>query len=194
MIQRISRTLILLAVSGLTFSSVRLQAQQTNTTPNSTPNTTQNGTPNSNTPSNTTPNPHQQQQPKPKRPAAAPTGPIPPAIKAGNAAMLKAKTSLEKAGDKWGGHRVKAIKLIDQALDACGQTQTPGKGEMKSGTTDETSLMTTATTQLTTAQNDFKNAKNPWGGCRDKALPLITQALQELQLAATAAKVPKKPN
>jgi hypothetical protein len=194
MIQGISRTLMLLAVSGLTFSGARLQAQQTNTTPNSTPNTTQNGTPNSNTPSNTTPNARQQQQPKPNRPRAAPAGTLPPAIKAGIAAMLQAKANLEKAGDKWGGHRVKAIKLIDQALDACGQTQTPGNGEMKSGPTDETSLMTTATTQLTTAQNDFKNAKNPGGGCRDKALPLITQALQELQLAATAAKVPKKPH
>jgi tryptophanyl-tRNA synthetase len=99
-----------------------------------------------------------------------------------------------KAGDKWGGHRVKAIKLIDQALDACGQTQTPGNGEMKSGATDETSIMTTATTELTTAQKDFTNAKNPYGECKGKALPLITQALQELQLAATAAKGPKKAN
>jgi hypothetical protein len=194
MTHRISGTLILLAVSGLAVSVARLQAQQTNTTPNSTPNTTQNGTPNSNPSSTATPNPRQQQQPKPKRPAAAPTGTIPPAIKAGIAAMVNAKANLEKAGDKWGGHRVKAIKLIDQALNACGQTQTPGNGEMKSGPTDETSLMTTATTQLTAAQNDFKNAKNPWGGRRDKALPLITQALQELQLATTAANKPKKAN
>jgi len=192
MTQRIFGSLILLAVSGLAVSGAQLQAQQTNTAPNSTPGTTQNGTPSSNTPSNTTPNANQ--QPKPKQPRAAPTGTIPPAISAGNKAMVSSKASRETSGDKWGGHRVKAIKLIDQALDACGQPQTSGKGEMKSGATDETSLMTTATTQLTTAQNDFKNAKNPWGGCRDKALPLITQALQELQLAATAAKVPKKPN
>lgn len=192
MTPRIFGTLILLAVSGLAVSGPRLQAQQNNTTPNTTPNTTQNGTPNSNTPSNTTPNAHQ--QPKPKQPAAAPTGPIPPAINAGIKAMVSAKANLVKAGDKWGGHRVKAIKLIDQALDACGQTQTPGNGEMKSGATDETSLMTTATTQLTNAQKDFTNAKNPYGGCKGKALPLITQALQELQLAATAANGPKKAN
>lgn len=192
MTQRIFGSLILLAVSGLAVSGARLQAQQTGTTPNTTPSTTQSGTPNSNTPSNTTPNANQ--QPKPKQPRAAPTGAIPPAINAGIKAMVNAKASLVKAGDKWGGHRVKAIKLIDQALDACGQKQTPGNGEMKSTPTDESSLMTTATTQLTAAEKDFTNAKNPYGECKDKALPLITQALQELQLAATAAKGPKKAN
>ena len=193
MTQRIFATLILLAVSGLAVSGARLQAQQTNTTPNTkpntTPNTTQNGTPNSNPPSNTTPN--AQKQPKPKPPAAAPTGPIPPAINAGIKALVNAKANLAKSGEKWGGHRVKAIKLIDQALDGCGQTQAPGNGEMKSVPTDETSLMTTATTQLTTAQSDFTKAKKSYGGCREKALPLIAQALQELQLATTAANAPK---
>ena len=192
MTQRIFGSLILLAVSGWAVSVAPLQAQQTSTTPNAMPSTTQTGTPSSSPPSNTTPNANQ--QPKPKQPRAAPTGTIPPAINAGVKAMIAAKADLEKAGDKWGGHRVKAIKLIDQALDACGQKQTPGNGEMKSTATDETSLMTTATTQLTTAQKDFTNAKNPYGECKDKALPLITQALQELQQAATAPKGPKKVN
>jgi hypothetical protein len=64
---------------------------------------------------------------------------------------------------------------------------------MKSGSTDDTTAMQTATTELTTAQKDFTNAKNTWGGRRDQALPFITQALQELQLATTAGKGPKKP-
>lgn len=170
MIQRISRTLILLAVSGLTFSTVRLQAQQTTTTPNA------------------------NQQPKPNRPAAAPAGTIPPAFQAGIKAMLNAKANLEKAGDKWGGHRIKAIALIDKALDACGQTQTKGHGEMKSGPTDDMTLIQSAITQLTTAQNDFKNAKNPWGGRRDTALPLITQALNELKLAGASSHGPTVSN
>ena len=184
MTQKIFRTLILLAVSGLVVSSARSQAPTTNPT--------QNVSPNSNSPSN--PKPSANQQPKANRPAAAPAGAVPPAIQAGITAMLSAKANLQKAGDKWGGHRIKAIKLIDQALDACGQMQTPTKGEMTSGSTDITSSLQTAITQLTTAQNDFKNAKNPWGGRRDKALPLITQALQELQLAITAANGPKKAN
>ena len=164
--QRILSTLIMLAVSGPVVSAGRIHAQST--------------TPNANLP------------PKPNRHVAAPAGAVPPAIQAGITAMLSAKTSLQQAGDKWGGHRIKAIALIDKALAACGQTQTPGKGEMKSGATDNAAAMQTATTQLTTAQNDFKKAKNAWGGRRDQALPFITQALQELQLAASLKTGPKK--
>lgn len=182
MTQRISRILILLAASGLAVSGARLRAQA-----NATPSTPPNSTPPA---SNTKPN--AKLQPRPKQPAAAPAGAVPPMLQAGITAMLSAKTTLEAAGDKWGGHRIKAIKLIDQALNACGQTQTPGKGEMKSGPTDDTAAMQTATADLTKAQKDFQNAKNTWGGRRDQALPFITQALQELQLAATAQKGPKK--
>src|ERR1017187_3481278 len=135
MTQKIFRILILLAVSGLAVSGAQLQAQPTPAAPNSSPNTTPNGSPNSNPPSNTTPNANQ--QPNPKRPAAAPAGAVPPALQAGITAMLSAKTTLETAGDKWGGHRIKAIALIDKALDACGQTQTPSKGETKSGAKDD---------------------------------------------------------
>ena len=115
-------------------------------------------------------------------------------INSGIEAMVSSEASLEKAGNKWGGHKQAAIKLIDQALDACGQTQTSGKGEMKSGATDNTAAVQTAIADLTRAQKNFQNAKNTWGGRRDQALPFITQALQELQLAATAPKGPKKPS
>lgn len=175
---KISTTLLLLAVSGLVVSGTRLQAQQTATTPNSNP--------------ASNPKPNANPAPSPTRPAAAPAEAVPPALQAGITAMLSAKTSLQTAGDKWGGHRIKAIKLIDQALGACGQTQTLGKGEMKSGPTDNTPAMQTATAELTKAKNDFQNAKNPWGGRRDQALPFLTQALQELQLAASVATAAKK--
>ena len=168
MTQKVSRTLILLAVSSLVVSGARLQAQPTPTTPNA------------------------NQQPTPKRPAAAPAGAVPPALQAGITAMLSAKTTLETAGDKWGGHRIKAIALIDKALDACGQTQTPSKGETKSGAKDDPAAMQTATAELTKAQKDFQIAKNTWGGRRDQALPFITQALQELQQATASDKMRKK--
>jgi hypothetical protein len=133
------------------------------------------------------------QQPNSSPPAAAPAGttpPVPLAIQAGIANLRNAKANLQNAGDKWGNHRANAIKDIDQALDACGVTQTPGNGELKSGYTDITSLMTAATAQLTQAQSEFKNAKNPWGGRRDSALTFIAEALQEVKLAA-AANAPK---
>jgi hypothetical protein len=114
-------------------------------------------------------------------PAAAPTGPTPPAINAGIKAMVSSRASLELAGNKWGGHKEPAIKLIDQALTACGQTAPAGNAGTKSNPAGETKAMEAALTQLTTAQKDFTNAKNPWGECRDKAKTLITQALSEVQ-------------
>ena len=193
MIQKNFRAVVVVMASGLCASGVLSHSQATNTTPNqntvptpiqiawhTTPNSTQNTTPNMN------------QQPNPKHPAQAPAGPVPPELKAGIAALVSAKASLVKAGDKWGGHRVKAIGLIDKALKACGQPQTHVKGEMTSGSTDDAASLQAGTTELTTAQKDFTNSKNTWGGRRDQALALINQALQELQLATSAANKPKK--
>jgi hypothetical protein len=128
---------------------------------------------------------------QPPAPPAGTTPPAPPAIQAGIANLRNAKANLQNAGDKWGDHRANAIKDIDQALNVCGLPQTTGNGEMKSGYTDITSLMTAATEQLTQAQTEFKNAKNPWGGRRDSALTFIAEAVQELKLATTAANAPK---
>lgn len=123
-----------------------------------------------------------------KRPGQAADGPAPPQIQAGIAALVSAKASLEKAGDKWGGHRVKAIALIDKALKACGQSQVHAKGEMNSGPTDDMASLQAGNSQLVNAQNDFTNSTDTWGGRKDKALPLISQALQELQAAISTEK------
>ncbi len=157
-----------------------------NATQNSTPNRAQNGSPNANLSSSGPPDVKRAQNPS--QPAAAPTGSIPPRIQDGITAMLSAKANLEKAGSKWGGHKDTAIKLIDQALDACGQTETSDRGEVKSTPADETPSMQAGLTQLTAAQNDFQNAKNPWEGRRDKALALINQALSEVQAGLDYAK------
>ena len=102
--------------------------------------------------------------------------------------MLNATASLEKAGNKWGGHKDTAIKLIDQALQVCGQAQTSGNGEVKSAPADQSPAMQAGLTQLTAAQDDFQNAKNPWGGRRDQALALIKQAVSEVQAGIDYAK------
>jgi hypothetical protein len=135
---------------------------------------------------NTTPSANQ--QPNPKHPAQAPAGPVPPELAPGVASLVSAKASLEKAGDKWGGHRVKAIALIDKALKACGKTGTHTAGEMKSSTTDDAAALQTGTTELTNAQTVFKNAKNKWGGRTAQVATLIDQALTELQAAGNATK------
>jgi len=123
-----------------------------------------------------------------KGPAGAPTGPIPPAISAGIKAMVSSRASLEDAGNKWGGHKEPAIKLIDQALKACGQTATPDSAGTKPNAAGETAAMEAALTQLTAAERDMTNAKNPWGECRDQAKTLISQALSDVQAGIAFAK------
>lgn len=161
-----------------------------NTPPNSAQDTSaktaQTGSPNANLSSSGPPDVNK--APNPSDSTAAPTGSIPPRIQDGITTMLSARASLEKAGNKWGGHRQTAIKLIDQALQACGQTETPDNEEVKSTPADESPAMQAALTQLTNAQADFQNAKNPWDGRRDQALALVKQALSEVQAGIDYAK------
>ena len=102
--------------------------------------------------------------------------------------MLSARASLEKAGNKWGGHKDTAIRLIDQALQACGQAPPSGNAEVKSAAAEQSPAMQAGLTQLTAAQSDFQNAKNPWGGRRDQALALVNQAVTEVQAGIAFAK------
>jgi hypothetical protein len=163
--------------AGLSFFAVAIGAQTGTATQNT--NTNQNTTPNANA----------------THPAKTPRAnlTVPAEFQPGIAAMTAAKTALEGAGSAWGGHRVKAIHLIDQALTACGQhSATPG--EMKSGGADVEAALQTGITQLTSAQNDFSQSTNAWGGRRDKAINFMNQALQELQAAQAAEKTkPQKP-
>lgn len=154
--------------------------------PNTLPSGAQNGAISANSSSNVQPNANQQS--KPNQRAAATAGPIPPAINAGIEALVSSKSSLENSGNKWGGHKDKAVKLIDQALTACGQTPTPDSGGTTPNPADATAAMQTALTQLTAAQKHFTSAKNAWGGRRDQALTLINQALTEVQASIDFAK------
>jgi hypothetical protein len=166
-----------------------------NNSPNTTPNTTPNESPNtnsssnSNTPSSTRPNANREA--KPNSPEQAPAGAPPPAIKLGIAAMQRAEASLAKAGNNWGGHKGIAIKLIDQALTVCGETPASNP-EVKSNPEEEKAAMQAAVTELTNAQTFFEKATNPWDGRRDKAKPLISQALEQLQQGMNAANEQKK--
>jgi hypothetical protein len=180
------------ATSATPIAGNAAQVPLQNAVPNSTSSMTQNGPPNA----TQKPSPSAAQigppdvnrAQNPAQPAAAPTGPIPPKIQDGITAMLSSNASLEKAGNKWGGHKQTAIKLIDQALEVCGQTVTSDSGEVKSTPADESPSMQAALTQLTAAQDDFQNAKNPWSGRRDQALALVKQALSEVQAGIDYAK------
>jgi hypothetical protein len=116
---------------------------------------------------------------------------VPAEYKSGISALLGAKSALEKAGDKWGGHRVKAIHQIDEALRALGQTPAVSPTEMKSGNTDEPAQMQSGIRQLNTAKSDLERAGNQWGGRKAKAMSYIDDALRELQVGIEYAKAHK---
>jgi hypothetical protein len=112
--------------------------------------------------------------------AAAPQN-VPAEYQDGIAQLRIAKGYLEKAGDKWGGYRVKGIASIDQAFKALGVSPESTPQEMESGNVDEPTMMNSGIASLQTAKEDFAKAGNNWGGRKARAVALIDQALQDLQ-------------
>lgn len=106
---------------------------------------------------------------------------VPAEYQDGIAQLRIAKGYLEKAGDKWGGYRVKGIASIDRALKALGVSPESTPQEMESGNVDEPSMMNSGIASLETAKANFAQAGNNWGGRKARAVALINQALQDLQ-------------
>ena len=129
---------------------------------------------------------------KPKQPASKTTTEtqqnVPAEYQDGIAQLRVAKGYLEKAGDKWGGYRVKGIASIDQALKALGVSPESTPQEMESGNVDEPGMMHSGISSLQTAKADFAKAGNNWGGRKARAVALIDQALQDLQTGINWAK------
>jgi len=73
-----------------------------------------------------------------------------------------------------GGHRVKAIALIDQVLRVVRQPPAASKTEMNSGSKDEPAEMQSGMRALQNAESDFERSGNAWGGRRAKAMSLIS--------------------
>jgi hypothetical protein len=127
----------------------------------------------------------QAQTPKAKQPATKATTSaqqnVPEEYQAGVAQLRIAKGYLEKAGDKWGGYRVKGIASIDQAFKAFGVSPESTPDEMQSGNVDEPGMMNSGISSLQNARADFANAGNDWGGRKEKGVAFIDQALKDLQ-------------
>ena len=69
---------------------------------------------------------------------------VPAEYQAGIAELRVAKGYLEKAGDKWGGYRVKGIASMNQAFKALGVSPESTPTEMQSGNVDEPGMMDSA--------------------------------------------------
>ena len=131
------------------------------------------------------------QTPKPKRPATkSATTPqnVPAEYQAGIAQLRIAKGYLEKAGDKWGGYRVRGIAAIDRAFKAFGVSPESTPTEMQSGNVDEPGMLDSGISSLQSSKADFEEAGDDWGGRKEKALSLIDQSLNDLQTGINWAK------
>jgi hypothetical protein len=162
MTQKSLRTIIPLLTLGLALFVALSQAQTTSTKPATTS--------------------------KAVTPATAVQKDVPAEFKAAVAQMQSAKSSLEKAGDKWGGHRISAIHFIDQGLEATGQTRVTTPNEMSTGPKDEPAAYQKGISDLQSAKSDFEKSGNQWGGKREKAIASIDSALKELQAGIDYAK------
>jgi hypothetical protein len=135
------------------------------------------------------------QTPNAKRPAtrAATTQNVPAEYQAGIAQLRIAKGYLEKAGDKWGGYRVRAISSIDQTFKVFGVSPESTRDEMQSGNVDEPGMMDSGISSLQTAKADLAEAGDDWGGRKEKGLALVGQAQNDLQTGIGWAKDPAIP-
>ncbi|MGA8215697.1 MAG: hypothetical protein WB799_19035 [Candidatus Sulfotelmatobacter sp.] len=132
----------------------------------------------------------QMQKPKPpatKSPTTAQQN-VPAEYQAGVEQLRIAKGYLEKAGNKWGGYRIRGIGSIDQVFKAFGVSPESTPDEMQSGNVDEPGMMNSGISSLQTARAGFANAGNDWGGRKEKAVALIDQALKDLQTGIDWAK------
>jgi hypothetical protein len=130
----------------------------------------------------------QRASPKPPATKATASQDVPAEYQAGIAQMRMAKGYLEKAGNKWGGYRVKGIASIDHAFQACGVSPESTADEMQSGNVDEPGMMNNGIAGLEQAREDFARAGSNWDGRREKALGFIDQALKDLQVGIDWAK------
>ena len=107
---------------------------------------------------------------------------------AGIASLLSAKSALANSGNRWGGHKQTAVRMIDRAIAACGQNQIASPPERQSPPANEQSAMQDGITQLNSAKSVFEQTANGGSACSTTAIPLINQALQELQAGVDFAK------
>lgn len=113
---------------------------------------------------------------------------VPAEYQAGIAQLKIGKGYLERAGDKWGGYRVRGIGSIDQAFKALGVSPESTPQEMQSDHVDEPGMMNSGISSLETARADLAKAGNDWGGRKERAVALIDQALKDLQTGIDWAK------
>lgn len=125
-----------------------------------------------------------------------PAVPDQPFMRAARADLNTAKRQLQQATPDKGGHRVKAISLVNQALaqvnagiayDRRHNHPSLKAVSLFAGTPDQPH-MTAALAALESAKNNLERASADKGGHRAKALDLVKDAISEVKKGIDAAR------
>jgi hypothetical protein len=113
-----------------------------------------------------------------------------PFMRAARADLMTAKSELQKAIPDKGGHRVKAIELVNQAI---AQVNAGMAFDRRHNHTSFTAApdqphMTAALAALESAKNNLDHATNDKGGHRARAIDIVKDAIDEVKRGIEAGK------
>jgi len=115
--------------------------------------------------------------------AATVAGGDQPFMRAARADLMTAKSELQKAIPDKGGHRVKAIQLVNQAIAQvnAGMAFDRQHNHAVLTASPDQPHMTAALTALESAQNNLEHATSDKGGHRARAMDIIKDAMNEVK-------------
>jgi len=113
-----------------------------------------------------------------------------PFMEAARADLNTAKSELQKAIPDKGGHRVKALQLVNQAIAQVNAGIAYGRQHNHAvfSAAPDQPHMTAALAALQSAKNNLDQATNDKGGHRGKAIDLVKDAIDEVNKGIEAGK------
>ena len=113
-----------------------------------------------------------------------------PFMRAARADLVTAKSELQKAVPDKGGHRVKAISLVNQAIGQinAGMAFDRRNNHATVSAAPDQPHMTAALAALESAKNNLDHATNDKGGHRARAIDIIKDAIDEVKKGIEAGR------
>jgi hypothetical protein len=116
-----------------------------------------------------------------------------PRMEAARANLQSARSELQLATDNKGGHKKKAINLINQAIAAVNKgiafdrRNNHASATAKSPASFDQPHMTRALDHLKDAKSNLERATTDKGGFRARAITLVNQSMDQIRLGIAAA-------